>query len=69
MKRIKWENIAFILAIICRLIFTIELYNKPITYLEIIESILLALLVRYTIKYVRTNTKAFKGELKSFFKE
>ena len=69
MKRIKWENIAFVITIICGVIQVVNMNANSLEYLDIIKYLILAILVRYTIKYVRTNTKAFKGELKSFFKE
>ena len=69
LKKIKFENIFFILMLIYGIVaIQHHICNKLIS-LDIIVYFLQALLVRYSIKYVRLNPKEFAKEIKDLFNE
>ena len=69
MKRIKWENIFFILMLVYGVICMMNHNTNELSYIELPIYLGQALLVRYAVKYVRFNPKAFIGEIQDFFKD
>lgn len=69
MKRIKWENIFFIAALVYGVVCIMHHNTNEISYLELPIYFGQALLIRYTVKYVRNNSKAFIGEISDLFHE
>lgn len=69
MKKIKWENITFIVFII---LGCIAIYNHSFNSLTILEFPLYfgqAVVCRYAVKYSRKNFKELTNELKSLFED
>ncbi len=69
MKRIKWENIFFILMLVYGVICMMNHNTNELSYIELPIYLGQALLVRYTVKYVRLYPKVFLGEIQDFFKD
>lgn len=69
MKKVKWENIAFVIMLIYGTICIIMHKTNDISYLEIPMYFGQALLVRYSVKYVRKNTKEFIKEINDLIQE
>ena len=69
MKRIKWENIAFVLMLVYGAVAMLHHTYNELSLLEIPMYLGQALLIRYAVKYVRLYPKAFIGEIQEFFKD
>lgn len=69
MKHIRWENIAFILMLVYGAVAMLHHTYNELSLLEIPAYLGQALLVRYSVKYVRLNPKAFLGEIHDLFTE
>lgn len=69
MKRIKWENIAFVLMLVYGAVVMLHHTYNELSLLEIPMYLGQALLIRYAVKYVRLYPKAFIGEIQEFFKD
>lgn len=69
MKKIKWENIAFIMMLVYGAVAMLHHTYNELSLLEIPVYLGQALLVRYSVKYVRTNTKDFINEIINLFNE
>lgn len=69
MKRIKWENIAFVLMLVYGAVAMLHHTYNELSLLEIPTYLGQALLIRYAVKYVRLYPKAFIGEIQEFFKD
>lgn len=67
MKRVKFENILFVAALIYGVVCIMH-HNEP-SYIELPIYFGQALLIRYAVKYVRLNPKAFIGEIQDFFED
>ena len=68
-SKIKWENITFILMLVYGAVAMLHHTYNELSLLEIPVYLGQALLVRYSVKYVRTNTKAFLSEIHDLFNE
>lgn len=69
MKHIKWENITFILMLVYGAVAMLHHTYNELSLLEILVYLGQALLVRYSVKYVRLNPKAFMKEIYNLFNE
>lgn len=69
MRRIRWENIAFILMLIYGAVAMLHHTYNSLSLLEIPIYFGQALLVRYSVKYVRLNSKAFLSEIEELFND
>lgn len=69
MKHIRWENITFILMLVFGSVSMLHHTYNELSLLEIPAYFGQALLVRYAVKYVRTNTKDFINEIINLFNE
>lgn len=69
MKRIKFENIAFILMLVYGAAAMLHHTYNELSLLEIPVYLGQALIIRYAVKYVRLYPKAFIGEIQEFFKD
>lgn len=69
MKHIKWENIAFILILVYGAVAMLHHTYNSLSLLEIPIYFGQALLIRYSIKYVRLNPKAFLSEIEELFED
>ena len=69
MKHIKWENITFILMLVYGAVAMLHHTYNELSLLEIPTYLGLALLVKYSVKYVRLNSKAFMKEIYNLFNE
>ena len=69
MKHIRWENIAFILMLVYGAVAMLHHTYNELSLLEIPAYLGQALLVRYSVKYVRLNPKAFLDEIHGLFNE
>ena len=67
LKNIKFENIFFIATLIYGVICI--MHHNGLSYIELPIYLGQALLVRYAVKYVRLNPKAFIGEIQDFFED
>lgn len=69
MKRIKFENIAFVLMLVYGAVAMLHHTYNELSLLEIPMYLGQALIIRYAVKYVRLYPKAFIGEIQEFFKD
>lgn len=69
MKKIKFENIAFILMLVYGAVAMLHHTYNELSLLEMPVYLGQALLVRYAVKYVRTNPKAFIKEISDLISE
>ena len=69
MKHIKWENITFIFMLVYGAVAMLHHTYNELSLLEIPTYLGLALLVKYSVKYVRLNSKAFMKEIYNLFNE
>ena len=69
LNNIKWENISFILMLMLGAVSMLYHTYNELSLLEIPVYLGQALLVRYSVKYVRLNPKAFIGEIHDLFNE
>lgn len=69
MRNIKWENIAFILMLVYGAVAMLHHTYNELSLLEISVYLGQALLVRYSVKYVRLNPKAFIKEISDLISE
>lgn len=71
MKKIKWENITFIVFIIlgCIAIYQHSMNANSLTILEFPFYFGQAVVCRYAVKYSRKNFKEFSNDLKSLFED
>lgn len=72
MKKIKWENIVFII-MLCYGIVSIYLHlsNKinPLSFTEVPYYLILAIMSKLSVKYIRKNMKQIKQDFKMLFIE
>ena len=68
-SNIKWENITFILMLVYGAVAMLHHTYNELSLLEIPTYFSLALLVKYSVKYVRLNSKAFMKEIYNLFNE
>lgn len=69
MKKIKFENIAFVLMLVYGAVAMLHHTYNELSLLEIPMYLGQALIIRYAVKYVRLYPKAFIGEIQEFFKD
>ena len=67
MKRVKWENIIFIIMVIYGIIAISKHNFNELTLCETPIYFTMVFLVRYSVKYIRLNTKAFLEEIRNIF--
>lgn len=63
LKNIKFENIFFIIMLMYGAIAIQQHLYNGLSFLEIPTYLGQAILVRYTVKYIRVNSKAFIKEI------
>lgn len=68
-SKIKWENITFILMLVYGAVSMLHHTYNELSLLEIPAYLGQALLVRYSVKYVRLNSKTFLDEIHGLFNE
>lgn len=68
-RKIKWENITFILMLVYGAVSMLHHTYNELSLLEIPSYLGQALLVRYSVKYVRLNPKEFLDEIHGLFNE
>ncbi len=68
-SKVKWENITFILMLVYGAVAMLHHTYNELSLLEIPAYLGQALLVRYSVKYVRLNPKAFLDEIQDLFNE
>ena len=69
MKKIKWENVGFIITLLYGVIAILHHTYNELTMLEIPVYLIQAIMVKYSIKYIRLNKKAFLNDFKDIFFE